>query len=1088
MYRISYTIGDICNPNKKKDGSFIDGPCLNQKRLFESANYVSDLVSNSVDLFDLLINNKKIVLPFRKYLSKNGIHSYIDFKKSFSIIDSSNVSIHLIKGNKRTYVLDLPAALGVDSFVYIGNLKKFEKISFLFDVINPSSGKSRTGEQVKLYKYTGENPILRKFSGEFGISQPEWTKLLDFGGYKFLNGEGDLNPQIFEKLNRGNIYIQFSNLENKIKAYSHLQREKFSKLDPEVQRQIVINEILDSAFQGERIDVHPLTHYIRYTVSPDDERYKEEYANIKIGNRTASDQGLTLREWANVLGIQEASLKNAFNRFELRGKSDEEKDKLFSNILYVSHLSERYSYTGTEQLVLDKIKKAQGELRILINRKANVEQISEYIKNYPDIKNDEQKQLRVQDYLAGKFEQSDFVKIFDKSHVNVRQIFSRRGQTIADKNFDKVISDVNSNAESLKFFEKNRQDTLNIVIEVLAGIKHKYGMEQILNDEFAFFNEGGITYKQQQIVRYQMPGSDLIGWVYLDGVFKKDNKIVLAVECQGQQHYQFVRFTKKSNYSDWLDSIKRDRLKLAFCHDLSIPVIYVSRYLGNQDIKKIFSNLKSNIRYYASEVPEQPDLDSFVFVPNSNPQDVHEEVQLYSDRLVYDHLNYIKSELYKDISEEVKVKFLKDKLIALSKLVLLFEKSLTNEEKDFVRAFTYTTDLSRGYEFVRRSFEKISDNPVDFSDGINFGMIQSQNITRQQQQSEDFEEKPVREKKIPRRYQEETLFSVPDEIKSIGLLQDNVRYKKLLREGMSPEEALKTILDVINRRKLREQYSSELLLKGFTASESAKFYNLVSMGQDPESVMAEILSRKRREPNADYRQELISLGFKPVDITMYDRRVRAGENPEIVKTDILNKIQSRKKAVEYAFGRGNKKRYRIKLLNKKYSGVVMNKTLGKIVKIANILDDQGLHQEADKLTRVAVKLAQNFNDEYSKYEMRTQRDYEKGLDDDGISSGDYSEMAALENDPLMRRYKMEYQKDPMAEGDEELDNAVHEKLMDVLAGTYLEDSVANGDELYILEPWLKDEMSLPDACAEYEVGLREHRNDYGDDDYSPLDD
>ena len=1086
MYRISVNFGDVCYPNKKADGSFIDGPCLNQKRLFDSSNYISDLLNKSADLLDYLVNNKEKVLPFRKYLSENGIHSYIDFKKRFSVIDNSNVSIHSINGKKRTYILDLPAALGIDSYIYVSNFKDFEKLSFLFDVINPSSRKSRTGEQVKLYKYTGENPILRKFSGESGISQTEWSKLLDYGGYKFLIGESDLDPQIFRKTNRGNIYIQFLNLENKIKAYSHLQREKFSKLDPEVQRQIVINEILDSAFKGQRLDIHPLIHYVRYTVSPDDERYKEEYANVTVGGRKASDQGLTLREWANVLGVQELSLKTAFNRF-LRGKSNEEKDKLFSNILYVNYLSERYSYTGDKQIVLDAIKKAQDELRILVDDNANDEQITKYIKDYLFL-NDEQKQLRIQDYLAGKFEQSDFVKIFNKSHANVRQIFKRRNQTIADRNFEKVISDVNSNAESLKFFEKNRQDTLNIVIEVLAGITHKYGMEKLLNDEFADFNEDGITFQKQQILRYQMPGSDLIGWVYLDGVFKKDNKIVLVVECQGQQHYQFVSFSKTANYSDWLDGIKRDRLKLAFCHDLGIPVIYVSRYLSNEYIEKLFANLRSNIRYYASEVPEQPNLDSFVFVPNSDPQDLQEEVQLYSDRLVYDHLNYIKSELYKDIPEEVKVKFLKDKLIALSKLVLLFEKSFTNEEKDFIRAFTYTTDLSRGYEFVKRSFEKISDNPIDFSHGINFGMIESKNITKQQQQSEDFEEEPFREKKVPRRYQEETLISIPDEIKSIGLPQDIVRYKKFLKDGMSPEEALNKTFDVIKKRNLRRQYERELLLKGFTASESAKFYNLVSMGQDPESVMAEILSRKRREPNADYRQELISLGFKPVDITIYDRRVRAGEDPEVVKADISNKIESRKKAVEYAFGRGKKKRYRIKLLNKKYSGVVMNKTLGKIVKIANILDDQGLHNEADKLTRVAVKLAQNFNDEYSKYEMRTQRDYEKGLDDDGIPSGDYSEMAALENDALMKRYKMEYQKDPMAEGDEELDNAVHEKLMDVLAGTYLEDSVENGDELYILEPWLKDEMSLPDACAEYETGLREHRNDYGDDGYDPLDD
>jgi hypothetical protein len=39
-----------------------------------------------------------------------------------------------------------------------------------------------------------------------------------------------------------------------------------------------------------------------------------------------------------------------------------------------------------------------------------------------------------------------------------------------------------------------------------------------------------------------------------------------------------------------------------------------------------------------------------------------------------------------------------------------------------------------------------------------------------------------------------------------------------------------------------------------------------------------------------------------------------------------------------------------------------------------------------------------------------------------------------------------------------------------------------------MDSWLKDEMSLPESAEEYEVGLREHRNDYGDDGYDPLDD
>jgi len=165
----------------------------------------------------------------------------------------------------------------------------------------------------------------------------------------------------------------------------------------------------------------------------------------------------------------------------------------------------------------------------------------------------------------------------------------------------------------------------------------------------------------------------------------------------------------------------------------------------------------------------------------------------------------------------------------------------------------------------------------------------------------------------------------------------------------------------------------------------------------------------------------------------------------------------------------------------------MNRSLVKLVKIANFLDYRGMHDEADKLTRVAVKMAQNFDSEYSKYEMRTQRDLDKSLED-GFEGGNYSKLSALENDPMLKRYKMEYQQDPMSEGDEELSNLVHSKLMEALSGTYLEDSVANGDDLYIMESWLKGEMSLPDSAQEYEAGVRENLNDFEDDGYDPLDD
>lgn len=1100
MYRISTTFNQICYNNKRSKRKSKDGLCVNQAPLFESANYVAELIEKSVDLFQLFKSEdgKKYAPLFRQYLAEKNIKSLNDFKQIFRNTDNPNTSIHLIDEKQRCYILDLPAALGIDSYIYVSDFKDFEKFSILFEIINPSTRLSRTGNPVKLYKYTGDNPILRKLSGDSGISQVEWSKLLDYGGLDFIEGVSDLKDQFFKTSNSGTVYTGFLNIKNKIMDYAHVDREQFTKLSDEEQKQIVINDILDAAYEGNKTRrIDRSQSYIRYTIPDDDDRYKKEYAELVFDGRRADIQGLTQKEWAQALNISERDV-NAFYVGFLRNKSVEDKDKIFSNALFVNYIGPEYIYTGNEPLALGAIKKAQDELRSLYESNPNDPKIAIYVKDYFRL-DEKQKQKRINYYLSNGFEQSDFCEIFNKTHVNVRQIFKRSGQTQAEKNYNEVINDINSNAESLTFIEQNRQELTNLAIEKLAGVKHKFNMEQLLQDKFALYNKDGITFHRQELVRYQLPGDNLISWVFLDGVFKKNGKIILAVECQGQQHYQYIRFNKIFSYDDWLSSIQRDRIKLAFCHDFNIPLIYVSRYLDNQHIKFLFDNLKSNLNYYASQVPTHPDLSSFVFVPNQNPEDVEQEVQLYSDRIVGDHLSLIRAELYKDISEDVKLKFLKDKLIALSKLVMLFEKSLSGEEKDFIRSFTYETDLSRGYEFVRKSFEKLSNNPIDFHDGINFGMIQSKNVAGLNIEAEDVEELKEQRKiekiqgrvRSPRqRILQDDMISVPDELMAVEGLkkEDPVNYKKLVKQGTLPEDALKIILKRIDGRKLRSEYNQELLRRGFNIQEQARFYSLVEMGKTPQEAMDEISSRIKRKRDYSYREELIGLGFKPFNINEYEKRVRAGEDPELVKSDILQKINKEKKIVEYAFGRDKKKRYRIKLINKKRSGVAMKKTLGNIVRIANLLDSQGLHNEADKLTRVAVKLAQNFNDEFSKYEMRTQRDYDSSQDDGFESDDDYAGLEALENDPLFIRYKMEYQKDPMAEGDEELEDLVKSKLASVLSGTYLQQSVDHGDSFYIMEDWLNDEKSLIQSAYDYEMSLRDRFDDYPDDGYDPLDD
>lgn len=62
----------------------------------------------------------------------------------------------------------------------------------------------------------------------------------------------------------------------------------------------------------------------------------------------------------------------------------------------------------------------------------------------------------------------------------------------------------------------------------------------------------------------------------------------------------------------------------------------------------------------------------------------------------------------------------------------------------------------------------------------------------------------------------------------------------------------------------------------------------------------------------------------------------------------------------------------------------MNKRqiLASLNKVANTLDLDGLHNEADSITKVMSRIANNFDEEYDKYVERTQKDYEKPFDND----------------------------------------------------------------------------------------------------------
>lgn len=158
----------------------------------------------------------------------------------------------------------------------------------------------------------------------------------------------------------------------------------------------------------------------------------------------------------------------------------------------------------------------------------------------------------------------------------------------------------------------------------------------------------------------------------------------------------------------------------------------------------------------------------------------------------------------------------------------------------------------------------------------------------------------------------------------------------------------------------------------------------------------------------------------------------------------------------------------------------MKSEIQKIVKIANKLDELNLHSSADNLTKVALKMAQNFDEEYDKFISRTERENEP-KDMPEIMSDDYSSVSPLENDQLMIRYKELAKKDTNWY-DEKMTDLVEEKLKDAIQGTDLANELKPGDFYSVIEPWIEDEMTLQQAFEDYDQSSKEADPRYYDED------
>ena len=143
-------------------------------------------------------------------------------------------------------------------------------------------------------------------------------------------------------------------------------------------------------------------------------------------------------------------------------------------------------------------------------------------------------------------------------------------------------------------------------------------------------------------------------------------------------------------------------------------------------------------------------------------------------------------------------------------------------------------------------------------------------------------------------------------------------------------------------------------------------------------------------------------------------------------------------------------------------------------KIANVLDNTGLYQEANSLTNIMKKLAYNFNDKEREFETRRNDEYERDerYEDDDFELGDYEEIGErLEANETMQEYKNALS-DPNSDEsngiDTRLTDRVYRLLEEALMGTPLEGELREGDTYDDLEHWISGEKSLEQVFEDRE--------------------
>jgi hypothetical protein len=532
-----------------------------------------------------------------------------------------------------------------------------------------------------LVPYTGDNKELKKIydekRGNFpGLTNLQWYQLLQRPkDEEAWVAEGN-NPDEFKKpapnayfSNRifkepafNSRLLTLGNSEEQISSMS--MQDKVNALQSQINRQLE-------------------EYFIFGAVLADTRNEKIKY----VGNNPESLPeavrmfGATEIQWSQLISKRYGRYGDITSKFETEAftnSSIENKARVISEIWdsgYVPSKSKpKFAYTGNDPKSIEKLK---------------------------------------ENGLYGRPIDADDIKATDYiSPENFRQRLSRNKWT------QKITEYVNAMLSNAPNVDELREQLQKIWNEVLTYSSSKSQMDQILDDTLKPLNESlkkqGITLLDEQNIYAQYQAGETTKNVMLrfDYLVRKNGKIVLAIENQGDQHYvpvmRFDREDPEKSLQKWLSEKLRDKLKLDYCHDHNIPLLYISGYLTTVEYRNIAENLARDINYYVNLIPQEQQIET----PGANRKnqyiaqesnDLDGELKKYADRLTISHFSELKQPLYAGIDPSRIQDMIHDKKILLSNLLAVYASNFKvngYNNLDYLKSLKESTDLSQYYRYI----------------------------------------------------------------------------------------------------------------------------------------------------------------------------------------------------------------------------------------------------------------------------------------------------------------------------------------------------------------------------------------------------